>query len=113
MLRINLLPEGVRKTSLSQVEQFHRAPLVWILASSLIGFALVCLIPIHMHRRQLQQLNAKVQALQPRKAELDQLQRELQHLREEEAAFQGVGNTEGRWSRRLNLSAPQGMSRTR
>ena len=102
MLRINLLPEGARKATLSQVEQLHRTPLLWIIASSLIGFALVCLIPISVHRQQLQQLNAKIQTSQPKQTELDQLQHELQQLRAQEAAFRGLSRAEGLWSRRLN-----------
>ena len=102
MLCINLLPEGARKATLSPVEQFHRTPLLWIIASSLIGFVLACLLPISVRRQQLQRLNAKIHVLQPQKATLDQLQRELQHLRGQEAAFQGLSKTASFWSRRLN-----------
>ena len=102
MLKINLLPEGARKAALSPIEQFHRTPLMWILVGAMIAFPVSLLIPLHLCRAQLQQLNEKIQALQPKKLQVDQLQRFLQQLRTQEAAFQGLEKGESRWAKRLN-----------
>ena len=102
LLKINLLPEGARKTTLSSVEQFHRTPLMWITFVLLLLLPLLLLAPIYLRRQQLAQLTAKVQALEPRKAKLDQVQRFLQTLHAQQAAFQGMGKGQSMWSKRLN-----------
>ena len=112
MLKIDLLPPSARKISLSPVEQFHRTPLMWIVVAGLIGFALSLLLPIGLRHRQLQRLNAKIEALEPRKLEVDQIQRFLQQLRAQEAAFQGLKKGQGLWSKRLNVLSdvtPEGV----
>lgn len=112
MIRINLLPESSRKSSLSQIEQFHRTPLMWLAAGAMILFPLMAWLPIRMRSEELKQLNAKIQILEPKKAEVDQLQRTLQQLRAQEAAFRGVGIGQGLWSKRLNTisnATPDGV----
>lgn len=112
MLKINLLPEGARPTTISTVEQFHRAPLLWIV------FAIAVLIPlwhwtmINSRRRQVEQLTAKLQVLEPRQAAVDQLQHKLQQLRAEETAFRGMKQGQGGWAKRLNIlsdATPEGI----
>ena len=103
MLKINLLPENIRKTSLSPIEQLHRTPLMWIAAGVMLCFAVFPLLPIAAHRRQLTQLNATIQALQPKKVEVDQIQRLLQQLQTQEAAFRGLKRGQKLWSKRLNI----------
>ncbi len=102
MLTINLMLEEARKGSLSQVEQFHRTPLMLIATAALVGLALLLALPIPFRARTLARLNAKVQTLEPRKLEIDRLQRMLHRLRAEEATLRGLGGAEGVWSRRLN-----------
>ena len=103
MLKINLLPEGARKATLSPIEQLHRTPLMWLGVALMIGFALSGFIPITLRRQQLQQLNAKIQTLEPKKQAIDQLQQHLQQLRAQEAAFRGLRHAQGLWSKRLNI----------
>ena len=112
MLTINLLPESARKITLSPIEQFHRTPLMWLLAASLAGFALSLSLPINWRRHQLQQLNSKIDTLRPKKAEVEALQQTLQQLREQEAAFQSLKSGRGSWGQRLNIlsdATPDGI----
>ncbi len=112
MLTINLLPEGTRKASLSSVEQFHRTPLMWIALVLLLTLPLLLLVPMSLRRHQLRQLNAKIAQLEPKKAQVDEVQRFLQKLRAQQAAFEGMGRGQGIWSRRLNLLSdvtPEGV----
>lgn len=102
MLKINLLPERARKAGLSPVEQFHRVPLMWIAVALMVVVALSLVVRIGLGRRELQELNAKIQVLQPKKFEVDQIQRLLARLRAQEAAFQGLKKGQGLWSKRLN-----------
>lgn len=101
-LRINLLPEGARKATLTPVEQFHRTPLMAIAAAVMVGLPVLLLVPISFNRQRLQQLEAKIQALEPKRAEVERIQKFLQRLRAQEAAFQGLKKGQGIWSRRLN-----------
>ena len=102
MLKINLLPEGARKAALSPIEQFHRTPLMWLSVGGMVCFALSFFAPIALRRRQLEQLNAKIRALEPKKEEVDQLQRFLQRLRAQAESVQGLGNDQHQWSQWLN-----------
>ena len=103
MLKINLLPEASRKASLSSLEQFHRTPLMWIAVAIMIALPPLFLVPIQWRRQQRQQLDKKIAALEPKKAELEQLQRFLQQLRQQETAFQGLAKGQALWSKRLNI----------
>lgn len=105
MLTINLLPESARKHTLTSVEQFHRAPIAWLAAVILLGGLLCFWVPITVRQHQLQHLNEKIEALEPKKAEVDQLQQILRQLRAQEAAFRGLKKGEGFWARRLNTLA--------
>ncbi len=103
MLKINLLPEGARKTTLSPLEQLHRTPLVWLAAAAMVLLAVALSVPVALGHRELQTLNAKIQVLAPKKAEVDQIQQLLHQLRVQEAAFRGLKRGQGLWSKRLNV----------
>ena len=104
MLKVNLLPESARKVTLSPVEQLHRTPLMWLVVGLMSGFALLQLVPLTLRYRQLQQLIAKIQVLQPKKLEVNQMQRLVQQLRAQETAFRGLKSRQGGlWSKRLNI----------
>ena len=112
MLKINLLPDNIRKAGLSPIEQLHRTPLMWIAAGAMLFMAVSPLLPITLRRRQLAQLNAKIQTLEPKKMEVDQIQRLLQQLQTQEAAFQGLKHRQQLWSKRLNVLSnvtPEGI----
>lgn len=102
MLQINLLSEGARKAALSPIEQFHRTPLMWIAFGGMVGFAFSLFAPIMLRRQQLQQLEAKIRVLEPKKQEVDQLQRFLQQLRAQAESFKGLGKSQNLWSKWLN-----------
>ncbi len=102
MLTINLLPEEARKGGLSTVEQFHRTPLMLMAVGVMVGLTVLLSLPIPFRARKLAGLNAKISALEPRKLELDRLQRALHLLRAEEATLRGLGGEEDLWSKRLN-----------
>ena len=102
MLRINLLPESARKVAPSKIEQLHRTPLVWIVGVAMLVFPLLLILPMQFRRKQLQQLNGKIERLQPKKAELDQLQRTLQQLRAQEVSFRELATKRHLWSKRFN-----------
>ncbi len=103
MLKINLLPESARKTSLSQVEELHRTPIMWIVVGLMVVWALSLLVPIGINHQQLQRLNAQIQALEPKKRQVDQVQRSLQQLRAQEGAFRGLKPEKSGWAKRLNV----------
>ena len=112
MLKINLLPEGTRKAAVSPIEQFHRTPLMWLFVSGAVLLIVFLLVPITLHRQQLKQLQAKVHALEPKKQEVDQLQRLVQRLKAQETVFHGLGKGESAWSKRLNILSdvtPEGI----
>ena len=102
MLKINLLPAELRKPTLSPLEQFHRTPLMWILIGVLVAAPLLFFMPIGLRLHQLRQLDATIQTLEPKKLAVDQLQRSLETLRAQEAAFQRVTKGEDLWAKRLN-----------
>ena len=103
MLKVNLLPESVRKDTLSPIEQFHRTPLMWILLGSMLGLALFLLFPIAVRGQHLHALSAKIRVLEPKSREVDQLQQSLQRFRAEDTAFRELVSGHNLWSKRLNL----------
>ena len=105
MLSINLLPEALQTGARSPWQQCYRIPLVWIVGGALALGVAVSWVPVAVRRHQLQQVRAKMQALEPRKAAVEQLQKSVQHLRAQEAAFRGVGGGQGlgHWAKRLNV----------
>lgn len=112
MLKVNLLPESVRKDTLSPIEQFHRTPLMWWLVGLMVGLVLLALIPVALRGQRLHALNAKIRTLEPQKREVDQLQQSLQRLRAEEQAFRGIASGQSLWSKRLNILSnltPEGV----
>lgn len=103
MLKINLLPEEFRKPTLSPIERFHQTPLMWIIVGVLVAVPLLFFVPIiGLRLRQFRQLDARIQTLEPNKLDVEKLQRSLEHLRAQEAAFQRVAKGEGLWAKRLN-----------
>lgn len=102
MLKVNLLPAEQRKRSLSPIEQLHRTPFMWIVAAVMVVLPLVFFIPIGVRREQLRKLNEQIQSLEPRRMEVERLQRVLQTLRAQEAAFQKLAKGYGLWSERFN-----------
>ena len=112
MLKINLLPETNRKAAVSPIEQFHRTPMMWLFVGTLAFLPVLLFAPVMFKRQQLRQLNVKIEALQPRKLEVDQIQRFLQRLRAQEAAFHSLGKGKSLWSKRLNTLSdvtPEGV----
>ncbi len=112
MLKVNLLPETARKNALSPIEQFHRTPLMWIAVSLLLLIACSFLVPIMLSRQQLTQVTHRIEALEPKKFEMDRLQQVLQQLRAQQAAFQGLDRRAGGWAKRLNTlsnATPDGV----
>ena len=112
MLKINLLPEAGRKAGLSSLEQFHRTPLMWLAVAVMVALPLILLVPMQVRRQQLQQLEGKIQVLEPKKTELEQLQKFLQQLRQQETAFRALAKGQNLWSKRLNTlsdATPDGL----
>ena len=103
MLTINLLPEGARKAGLSQIEQFHRTPIMAIGVVILVAVPLLLWVPVSARSRELQRLTEKMQVLEPQKAQVDQLQRLLTQLRAQEKVFQSLGKGQNLWAQRLNI----------
>ena len=103
MLKINLLPESTRKAGLSPIEQLHRMPLMWIAVALMVVGALSLVVRVGLGHRALAELNAKIQVLQPKKLEVDQIQQLLYRLRGQETAFHGLKKGQELWSKRLNV----------
>jgi Tfp pilus assembly protein PilN len=102
MLTVDLLPEAYRKASQTSFEQFHRTPLAWLLLTLLVMGMLVPLTLWSLRSRTLAQLNAKIQERRPKHEAIEQVQRLLHRLQEQETAFKGLMHEGGNWSRRLN-----------
>lgn len=112
LLRINLLPENERKVTLSPIEQLHRTPLMWLIVGCMVLIVLLVLVPVLFRQQQLRHLTANIAQLEPRKQEVEQLQRYLSELRTQESAFQSLGKGQGSWSQRLNILSdvsPEGV----
>lgn len=111
MLKINLLPEHERKASLSTLEQFHRTPLFWIVAATMLSLPLLILWPtIQLKGHHLAQLQERIQTLEPKREEVERLRRLTEELRSSEAALQTL--KQSFWSRRLNILSdltPEGV----
>ena len=103
MLKVNLLPPSIRQDTLSPIEQFHRTPLVWAAAGLMAGLLLLLFIPVTLRNQQLRALNAKIEALTPKKLEVDRLQVALQRFHVEEEAFRVLAGNRSLWSKRLNI----------
>ena len=105
MLTIDLLPEGYRKANQTALEQFHRAPIVWVAISLLVIIALMPTTLIVVRKYILNQLNVKIQALQPKQAVVVQVQQFLNQLHQQETVFKKLSQQGGHWSHRLNTLA--------
>ena len=113
MLKINLLPAGSGRGVGSPIEQLHRTPLAWVIAGAIVLLPLLLLVPVGILGQQLRQLTQKVQALEPKKVAVDQLQEFLKRLHAQEAAFRGLEREQrDLWAARLNTLSdltPEGV----
>ncbi len=112
MLCINLVPEHARKTDRSSLQQFHRTPLMWIVGTLMVGSAVILLIGVQVRNFQLKRLNEQMQGLQPKKMVVDQLQKFVQTLQEEQSAFERLRQRDTAWATRLMVLAeliPEGV----
>jgi Tfp pilus assembly protein PilN len=103
MLKVNLLPEGARKATLSPIEQLHRTPLMWILVGAMAAVPIALLVPLGLRFQRVKQLNARIQELQPKKLQIDRIQQMLRQLQQQEAEFRGLRDGRSLWSKRLNI----------
>ena len=103
MLTVDLLPGTYRRSAESSLEQLHRMPLVWLIAGLLMIIAAIPGVLVYVRTRTLDQLNAKIQALQPKHQSIEQIRIYLQQLHEQEQTFKGLVERGGEWSRRLNV----------
>jgi Tfp pilus assembly protein PilN len=112
MLNINLVPENVRKTDTSSLQQFHRAPLMRALAGLLVGSAVILLVAVQVRGRQLRSLTEQLEGLAPKKAVIDQLQKLVQALQAEQNSFELLRTRDTAWAKRLSVLSeltPQGV----
>ena len=103
LLRINLLPESAQKANQQSAQQFYRTPLVGIVVGLLFLLGLGLQVPLQLHQRQLNSLHSKIQALEPKQAEVKRVQELLVRLRVQRDAFQNLKTGTGSWAKRLNL----------
>jgi Tfp pilus assembly protein PilN len=104
MLKVNLLPESARRAAGSQFEQAYRMPLAKLGVLGLGLYLAGLIVPYFLYQSQLKTLNARIQDLQPKKLEVDRIQKMLADLRAQAASFQNL-NHDGRglWSKRFNI----------
>ena len=103
MLRINLLPQDARQATLSSIEQFHRTPLMWLVVSAMLVFGFSQWLRLEFNRSRLEGLMAQVERLEPKRQEVERVQRLVRKLRAEDEAFRGLKQGGGLWSKRLNV----------
>ena len=103
MLTVNLLPESARKSGPSPLDEVHRTPLFLIVVATMAILPVLLFMPIRLRRQQLQQLNAKIELVKPKRAEVDRIQTVLRQLRAQEASFKGLGKEQQLWAKRLNI----------
>ncbi len=111
MLRINLLPDEARR-GLSAVEQFHRAPITLLVIGILAAIALAMLLPIPLRQRKLTQLASKIEALEAKKLQVEELERRVQQLRVEETILRSLKERRAlvaRWLNTLSDATPEGV----
>lgn len=103
MITINLLPETRRKSAANPLDQFRRSPLVlW----GVIGVLAItgCLVLLNAFRQQqLTRLTGRLQQLEAKKKDVNNLKTVLQQFREQQAIYQGLAEGRSRWARRLNV----------
>ena len=112
MLTVNLLPENYRKANQTSLEQFHRAPIVWVLVSILVIIALVPTTLMMARKHMLSRFNEQIQVLQPKQLAVVQVQQFLNQLQQQEVIFKKLTQQGGHWSHRLNTLAdvtPEGV----
>ena len=103
MLRVNLLPDGARKISLSPIEQFHRTPLMWVILVCLSIVPLGLFVPMYINGREQQRVTKQIDTLRPKKEEVDKIQRAVQLLQEQDRAFSALKTGKAAWAHRLNI----------
>ena len=113
MLQINLLPDSHRRAGAGSAEQLHRLPILWILLAFFIALGLVPALLVQLRNHQLARFKERIQTLEPKRAAVDQVERLLQRLREQEVAFTGLSRgAEYYWSKHLNTLSdvtPEGV----
>lgn len=112
MLEINLLPQDVRRGQTSSLRQIHRMPIVWILSGILLLNILAFFGSTQVKAFQLSKLNKKLEMLRPQQQQMQRLQDDVNKLRAEESAFQGLGAGTTYLSQRLFAlaeAAPNGI----
>lgn len=113
LLKINLLPATARQPSLSVVEQLVRMPLARVGAAGMVALTLLVGGVVVVQGGRLVQLQVKIKVLEPKKAEIDQLQQFIRQLHAQEAVFKSLQSDERhRWSMRLqelSEATPEGV----
>jgi len=102
MLKINLLPEALRKPVPTVVEQLHRTPLMWVVIGVLALLVAMPALQVGVRMRQLASLEHTAELLEPKRQELEQLQQVNRLLETQHRAFQGLTHENLRWWKRLN-----------
>jgi len=112
MLRINLLPDTQKSSSATEALQLYRMPIVWVGAAVLVTLLLFPVFLYEIRVRELSSLRAQIDDLSPKRDAIDNVQRLLDRLREQEASFAGVSQDNHNWSARLNALSnvtPEGV----
>ncbi|HEX9780593.1 MAG TPA: PilN domain-containing protein [bacterium] len=112
MLNINLLPANMQKAGPSSIEQFYRAPLLWVVLAGMIVWAVGLLGLVGYRHRELAVLEGKVQELAPQRAVVDQLRQFVEQLKRLQTAYAKLGSSGFEWSRRVDAMVeltPDGM----
>lgn len=102
MITINLLPQIRRKSGASSLDHVRRSPLaLW----GVIGVLAItgCLVLLKAFRQQqLTRLTGRLQQLEAKKQDINNLKTALQQFRDQQAIYQGLAKGRSRWARRLN-----------
>ena len=112
MLNINLLPEESRKIDQTSLQQFHRTPFMWIVAGMMVTSLLGLMGIVSLRRIQAQKITSELESLQPKKLVIDQLQKFVKGLQDEQLAFERLRGKETAWAKRLTVLAdivPEGI----
>ncbi len=103
MIRINLLPEGSRKSQIPWARDLPWRKLaigaggLWVLVAVWMGAA--SRLEIHAHRK----LSAEWERLKPQRDRLEKTRASVNVLKNRQAVYTTLKAPESRWSRRLNL----------
>jgi Tfp pilus assembly protein PilN len=102
MIQINLLPSAANPSALPAPRDLARMPLTWMVAGVLSVSLLAVWAVGAAAAVRLAGLARRVDTLEPKKLELDELEQFVQRLRAQEQAFRGLQSEDRhRWSARL------------